>query len=95
MSTDTQTSLSFSLEPVDNKRLAGLCGEHDENLRQVERRLGVEINNRGAQFQVIGHKVAIRNTEKIIQAMYDATKSDPLLTSAKIHLLIKKRASIH
>lgn len=40
--------------PNDNKRLAKLCGQFDENLCLMERYLGVEINNRGNDFQIIG-----------------------------------------
>ena len=29
------------LEPADNERLANLCGQLDEHLRQIERRVGV------------------------------------------------------
>ena len=42
------------LEPSDNERLANLCGQFDEHLRLVESRLGVEINNRGNVFRVLG-----------------------------------------
>jgi len=44
------------LEPVDNQRLANLCGQFDEHLRQIERRMGVEVNNRGNTFRVIGEQ---------------------------------------
>ena len=44
----------LALSPPDNQRLAELCGKFDENLRQIERQLGVEINSRGNQFQIIG-----------------------------------------
>ncbi|MEL7451039.1 MAG: phosphate starvation-inducible protein PhoH, partial [Pseudomonadota bacterium] len=40
------------LEPADNERLANLCGQLDEHLRQVERGLGVQINNRGNAFRI-------------------------------------------
>ena len=40
-------AVELNLEPVDNDRLANLCGQFDENLRLLERRTGVEIGNRG------------------------------------------------
>ena len=46
MSTVTETQ-EVLLEPVDNRMLANLCGQFDEHLRQIERRLGVHISNRG------------------------------------------------
>jgi len=44
------------LEPVDNRRLARLCGALDENLRQIETALDVEIARRGARFSVRGEQ---------------------------------------
>ena len=56
---DTPESLDITLEPADNTRLANLSGQFDEHLRQIERRLGVEINNRGNVFRVIGDGEAV------------------------------------
>ena len=42
------------LEPVDNRRLARLCGALDANLRQIESALDVSIARRGARFTVRG-----------------------------------------
>jgi len=50
----TSTSKSFNLEPLDNNRLANLCGSMDVNLKTVERRLGVKINYSSNQFQIKG-----------------------------------------
>jgi len=44
------------LDPVDNRRLARLCGALDENLRQIETALDVEIARRGARFSVRGEQ---------------------------------------
>jgi len=42
------------LEPVDNQRLARLCGALDANLRQIEAALDVTIARRGPRFTVRG-----------------------------------------
>ncbi|MGH8705468.1 MAG: hypothetical protein ACREUO_08645 [Burkholderiales bacterium] len=42
------------LDPVDNQRLARLCGALDANLRQIESALDVAIARRGARFSVRG-----------------------------------------
>ena len=42
------------LEPVDNARLANLCGVLDENLRQIETAYDVVIARRGERFRVAG-----------------------------------------
>lgn len=75
----------FSLEPEDNARLSNLCGPFDEHLRQVELRLGVEINHRGALFQVIGEEAASRAAEKVLRALYGVTENESL-NGAKINL---------
>jgi phosphate starvation-inducible PhoH-like protein len=75
----------FSLEPEDNARLSNLCGPFDEHLRQIELRLGVEINHRGALFQVIGEEGASRAAEKVLRALYDVTDNESL-NGAKINL---------
>ncbi len=47
-------SLDLTLEPADNTRLANLCGPFDDNIKQLERRLGVEISHRHNTFTVMG-----------------------------------------
>ena len=75
----------FTLEPEDNARLANLCGPFDEHLRQIELRLGVEINHRGSIFQVIGEEVSARAAQKVLAALYAVTE-DEALTGARINL---------
>ena len=77
------------LEPADNARLANLCGHLDEHLRQIERRLGVEINNRGHQFRVIGESAAITVTVAVLEALYRNTR-DETLTPASVHLTLQE-----
>ncbi|HJV84724.1 MAG TPA: PhoH family protein [Noviherbaspirillum sp.] len=45
----------FTPEPLDNKRLAHLCGPMDENLRQISAALDVTIFRRGEKFVISGH----------------------------------------
>jgi len=81
-------SFDLVLEPADNQRLASLCGQFDENLRQVERHLGVEVNNRGNTFRIIGDLRPARAAGRLLQQMYDETASSQL-TPARIHLLLQ------
>ncbi len=68
----------FALDPEDNARLANLCGPFDEHLRQIELRLGVEINHRGNLFQVIGEDAVSRAAEKVLKALYLGTGNESL-----------------
>jgi phosphate starvation-inducible PhoH-like protein len=73
------------LEPMDNQRLANLCGPLDAHIRQLERRLGVEINNRANSFRVIGTTKTVDIATQLIQEIYDAGK-DEVITAETIHL---------
>lgn len=77
------------LEPVDNERLANLCGPLDAHLRQLERRLGVEINNRANNFRVIGSPKTVELTARLIEEIYSAGK-DEFITSETIHLHLQE-----
>ena len=46
--------MEISFTPVDNQRLANLCGALDENLRQIETALDVNIARRGEHFSITG-----------------------------------------
>ena len=55
MKTKTPTQPSYFIpEPLDNSRLAHLCGPLDENLRQISAALDVTIFRRGEKFIVSG-----------------------------------------
>jgi phosphate starvation-inducible PhoH-like protein len=62
--------MQFSLTPVDNVRLANLCGVLEENLRQIENTLNVRIARRGEQFHVEGEQDAGRKTQQLLQRFY-------------------------
>ncbi len=75
----------FALSPDDGERLANLAGPFDEHLRQIERRLGVEIANRAGVFRVTGDSDAVKATEKLLLGLYADTASETL-DPHKIHL---------
>jgi phosphate starvation-inducible protein PhoH and related proteins len=77
----------FVLEPADNPRLANLCGQFDEHLRQLERRLGVEISNRGNTFRVIGDTGSVRAAGEMLKTLY-AEAQAAVLTPARVNLLL-------
>ena len=84
-------SAEVNLEPVDNERLANLCGSLDSHLRQIERRLGVEINNRGNSFRIIGTAKVVNITSRLLSELYEATAADNL-SPEKIHLWLQDKA---
>jgi len=80
-------SISFKLTPDDNERLSNLCGPLDKHLRQLETRLGIEINNRGNEFSLYGEDQAISLGEQLLLEMYEFTEKE-ILTQEQLHLII-------
>ncbi len=86
---DLPQSLDLQLEPENNERLRNVCGQLDEHLRQLEVRLGIEINNRGASFRLIGAADAVQAGADVLQQLYLATE-DEILTPAAVHLHLQE-----
>ena len=63
--------MDISFTPVDNKRLANLCGVLDENLRQIETALGVKIARRGELFRVDGAAKPARHATELLKQFYE------------------------
>lgn len=84
-----QTANDVILEPQDNERLSNLCGQFDEHLRQLERRLGVEINNRGNVFHIIGSRDSAMATGQILQNLYSLSH-DTVITPEAVHLYLQE-----
>ena len=82
-------SIDLTLAPEDNARLANLCGQFDQHLRLIERRLGVEISNRGASFRVIGERDAADAGARLIEDLYDATDAE-VLSPESVHLHLQE-----
>ncbi|WP_426339650.1 PhoH family protein [Pseudoduganella sp. S-14] len=80
----------FVPEPLDNTRLAHLCGPLDENLRQISAALDVTIFRRGEKFIVSG-----TNAERavaILERFYEV--ADKVVPVEEVQLaLVEQRAS--
>ncbi|MGQ8365642.1 PhoH family protein [Glaciecola sp. 1036] len=82
------------LEPSDNKRLSSLCGPFDDNIRQIERRLGVEISYRHNEFNIQGDPLQANGAVELLKLLYIETQpvkgSIPLLEPNQVHLAIQE-----
>ncbi len=85
-----RTEIRFSLTPADNRRLASLCGHHDEHIRQIEESLGVVISNRGNDFRISGQADTAESTERFLRDLYRATDEDEALTPARVHVALQQ-----
>lgn len=87
-------SRNITLEPADNQRLLSLCGPFDDNLKHLERRLGIEINHRDNQFTLTGRNIVVGIAEKIIKQLYVETApvrgKSQQISPEQIHLAIKE-----
>jgi phosphate starvation-inducible PhoH-like protein len=77
------------LEPNDSQQLANLCGPFDAHLRQIEKRLGITINNRGNAFHLIGESSIVRSAGELLQQLYQEVKRGTHLTADIIHLSLQ------
>jgi len=83
--TEKLTHQNLVLQPQDNVRLANLCGLLDENLRQIESYMNVQISNRGNTFIIKGHKDIVPLTSELIEKLYDISREEEL-TSKQLHM---------
>jgi len=96
LSTKTPTQPHhFIPQPVDNTRLANLCGPVDENLRQISAALDVTIFRRGGKFIVSGNNAD--NAERavnLLERFYNA--ADKHISIDDIQLgLVEQRSDTH
>ncbi|WP_163936964.1 PhoH family protein [Paraferrimonas sp. SM1919] len=62
--------LDVYLEPAERSQLAALCGPFDDNLKQIERRLGVEITYRDNHFQALGAPAQAHAVIELLKKLY-------------------------
>jgi len=77
------------LEPADNSRLANLCGQFDEHLRQIERRLNVNISSRGNRFRVTGNPGAAKIGSDVLRSLFTLTRNERL-DPERVHVALQE-----
>jgi len=77
--------LEVLLDPLDNQRLARLCGALDANLRQIETALDVEIARKGARFSVRGEQAA--RAAQALKHFYDIATDDLTIDDVQLALV--------
>ena len=63
--------LRHTFSPLNNTRLAHLCGPMDEHLRTIEEALQVKIGHRQEHFRVEGPKAKAARALEVLQALYE------------------------
>jgi phosphate starvation-inducible PhoH-like protein len=77
--------LELVLSPVDNQRLANLCGAMDENLRQIETALDVTIARRGEKFTLRGTQAA--RAAEVLRKFYGEARRSLTLDDIQLGLI--------
>jgi phosphate starvation-inducible protein PhoH and related proteins len=73
-----QAAEQVAFNPVDNARLAALCGPLDENLRQIENALDVSISRRGERFAIAGPRDKAGQAADVLRRFYDRAAREEL-----------------
>ena len=92
------TTMNLYLEPADPRRLASLCGPFDDNIKQLERRIGVEISYRDNHFTIVGQPKNSLTVNNLLKDLYIETQpvkgSTPDLEPEKVHIAIQEAVSV-
>jgi phosphate starvation-inducible PhoH-like protein len=85
--TPTDHILDVVLIPDDHRRMANLCGQFDEHLRQIEQRLGLKIKNRGNHFEFTGTEAATQRAAAVLEDLFAITETEEL-DPERVHMAL-------
>lgn len=92
------TTMNLYLEPAETRRLASLCGPFDDNIKQIERRVGVEIVRKNNHFQITGLPRHCLSANNLLKQLYIETQtvkgSTPDLDPEQVHLAIQEAIAL-
>ena len=81
--------LSFDLLPVDNKRLANLCGQFNDHIAQLEKYFDVSIDCSSNHFHIDGEANQSEAAMQIIQKLYSVA-GEEVLTPNVVQLYLNE-----
>jgi len=79
--------------PDDHQRMANLCGQFDEHIRQIEERLDLRIKNRGNHFELTGGEAAASLGAKVLEDLFSITEREQL-DPQRVHLTLVEHANL-
>ena len=85
--------VELRLTPIDNKRLANLCGALDENLRQIEAALDITIARRGERFTFKGEPDQTARGARLIEHLYAGSRRTLTLDDIQLGLVEFRRTA--
>ena len=78
------TQQTFQLSPIHQQRLANLCGQFNQHLKQIEQRFSIEIRQRAHQFSLAGASQSVKQAFHLLTHLYELTAKE-ILTPERIH----------
>lgn len=81
---------NVTLEPNDTRRLAALCGPFDQNLKHLEKRIGVQLRSRGNLFQIRGPEQRVKIAGAVLSQLYRETNARDALEPDLVHLFLQE-----
>jgi len=87
MTARRRPSEEVAFRPVDNARLAALCGPLDANLRQIENALDVTIARRGERFSVAGAHEKASQAAQALRRFYDQASRELTVEDIQLGLV--------
>lgn len=89
----TQTTQQIRLVPAEADALVGLCGQLDENIKLIEKRLDVSIKYRGELFDISGEDSEhVAATKTLLANLYREALANTEITPEMIHLYLQESA---
>ena len=79
--------VEVAFTPIDNARLANLCGAIDENLRQIEAAFDVTISRRGEHCRISGTTTQARLAADALRHFYDLAVTPLSIDEVQLELI--------
>jgi phosphate starvation-inducible protein PhoH and related proteins len=83
--------LRHAFIPVDNQRLANLCGTLDDHLRRIEQALEVRITRRNGSFRLEGSKPYAERAALLLQSLYEMAARPIDAPALELHIAQARR----
>ncbi len=76
-------------DSFDNKRFANLCGQFDENIKQIENRLRINVFSDGGTLKLSGVDKQIKIAKDVIYSLYDMALNEHI-DRENVHIVLKE-----
>jgi phosphate starvation-inducible PhoH-like protein len=79
----------FSIDAVDNDKLAMLCGQFNSNIKQIEKYFNTRILHRGGDFTVFGNHALTSKVERVVQGLYADAVGGSEVDANAVHVALQ------